>query len=104
MEFQSGYERNVETIPVGELGIIALKSCETLGKKIDAHIVKWRKEREHEHLGTPELRSYARDSYLIDASVPRFGSGEAKGIINDLSLIHISSPRDLSTSRMPSSA
>lgn len=79
MEFQSGYERNVETIPVGELGIIALKSCETLGKKIDAHIVKWRKEREHEHLGTPELRSYARDSYLIDASVPRFGSGEAKG-------------------------
>ena len=83
MEFQSGYERNVETIPVGELGIIALKSCETLGKKIDAHIVKWRKEREHEHLGTPELRSYARDSYLIDASVPRFGSGEAKGIIND---------------------
>lgn len=83
MEFQSGYERNVETIPVGELGIIALKSCEALGKKIDAHIVKWRKEREHEHLGTPELRSYARDSYLIDASVPRFGSGEAKGIIND---------------------
>ena len=67
-----------------ELGIIALKSCEALGKKIDAHIVEWRKEREHEHLGQPsELRTYARDSYLINASVPRFGSGEAKGVIND---------------------
>ena len=34
MEFQSGYERNLETIPVGELGIISLKSCEALGNKI----------------------------------------------------------------------
>ena len=83
MEFQSGYERNLETIPVGELGIISLKSCETLGNKINAHIVEWRKEREHEHLDSPQLRTYARDSYLIDASVPRFGSGEAKGVIKD---------------------
>ena len=83
MEFQSANERNLEMIPVGELGIIALKSCESLGKKIDAHIVQWRREREHEHLGSPLLQSYSRDSYLVDASVPRFGSGEAKGIIND---------------------
>ena len=81
MEFQSGYERNLETIPVGELGIISLKSCEALGNKINAHIVEWRKEREHEHLDSPQLRTYARDSYLINASVPRFGSGEAKGVI-----------------------
>ncbi len=83
MEFQSANERNLEMIPVGELGIIALKSCETLGKKIDAHIVQWRKEREHEHLGSPLLQTYSRDSYLVDTSVPRFGTGEAKGIIND---------------------
>ncbi len=82
MEFQSANERNLETIPVGELGIIPLKSCETLGKKIDAHIVQWRQEREHEHLGSPLLQTYSRSSYLVDASVPRFGSGEAKGIIN----------------------
>lgn len=80
---QSAFERNLETIPVGELGIIALKSCETLGKKINAHIVEWRKEREHEQKGNPQLRYYSKDSYLVDASVPRFGSGEAKGIIND---------------------
>jgi len=83
MEFQTGYERNLETIPVGELGIIALKSCETLGQKIDRHIVEWRQEREHEHSGSPLLETYSKPSYLINASVPRFGSGEAKGVIND---------------------
>lgn len=83
MEFQTGYERNLETIPVGELGIIALRSCETLGQKIDRHIVEWRQEREHEHSGSPLLETYSKPSYLINASVPRFGSGEAKGVIND---------------------
>lgn len=82
MQFQSANERNLEMIPVGELGIIALKSCETLGKKIDAHIVQWRKEREHEHRESPLLHTYSKDSYLVNASVPRFGTGEAKGIIN----------------------
>ena len=83
MEFPSANKRNLETIPVGELGIIPLSSCETLGKKIDAHIVQWRQEREHEHLGSPLLESYAKPSYLVKASVPRFVSGEAKGIIHD---------------------
>ncbi len=83
MDFQSANERNLETIPVGELGIIALKSCETLGQKINNHIVQWRSEREHEHRESPLLRFYARPSYLIEAKVPRFGSGEAKGLITD---------------------
>lgn len=83
MEFQSAFERNLETIPVGELGIIALKSCEVLGEKINTHIVQWRREREHEHRNSPLLQHYARDSYLVKAAVPRFGSGEAKGIIHD---------------------
>ena len=54
MEFQSAFERNLETIPVGELGIIALKSCEALGEKINAHIVQWRREREQCPVLVPE--------------------------------------------------
>ena len=34
----------LETIPVGPLGLIALKSCEDLGKKVDAYLVEWRKD------------------------------------------------------------
>ena len=83
MKFQSANERNIETIPVGELGIIALQSCETLGRKINAHIVQWRQEREHEHSESPLLRTYSKSSYLVDTSIPRFGTGEAKGVIND---------------------
>ncbi|MCD7819644.1 MAG: ribose-phosphate pyrophosphokinase [Lachnospiraceae bacterium] len=83
MEFQTGYERNLESIPVGDLGIIALKSCADLGRKIDEHIVNWRSERVHEHQGSPLLMGYDRSSYLVNTEVPRFGSGEAKGQIND---------------------
>jgi len=83
MEFQTGYERNLDSIPVGDLGIIALSSCEELGRKIDAHIVNWRSERVHEHLGSPLLAGYDKPSYLVSTEVPRFGSGEAKGQIND---------------------
>ena len=45
-------KRNLETIPVGSLGIIALKGCRELGDKVDAYLVKWRAERESEHKGS----------------------------------------------------
>ncbi|MEG1848468.1 MAG: ribose-phosphate pyrophosphokinase [Lachnospiraceae bacterium] len=74
-------KRNLETIPVGSLGIIALEGCKSLGEKIDHYLVKWRTERESEHKESLAFSGYQRDSYLLQAKVPRFGSGEAKGII-----------------------
>ena len=74
-------KRNLETIPVGSLGIIPLEGCKTLGKKVDDYLVKWRVERESEHKDSLAFTGYQRDSYILDAQVPRFGSGEAKGII-----------------------
>lgn len=73
--------RNLETIPVGSLGIVALKSCQSLGEKIDQYLVRWRTERENEHKESLTFKGYQRDSYLINTKVPRFGSGEAKGEI-----------------------
>lgn len=74
-------KRNLETIPVGSLGIIALKSCQQLSEKIDQYLVKWRTERENEHKDSLAFSGYQRPSYLLGAKVPRFGSGEAKGVI-----------------------
>ncbi|MBR6302469.1 MAG: ribose-phosphate pyrophosphokinase [Lachnospiraceae bacterium] len=74
-------KRNLETIPVGSLGIIALKGCRELGDKVDAYLVKWRAERESEHKGSLAFAGYQRDTYILEAKVPRFGSGEAKGQI-----------------------
>lgn len=73
--------RNLETIPVGTLGIIPLEGCRHLGEKVNQYLVKWRIEREHAHADTLSFAGYQRDSYILDAKVPRFGSGEAKGVI-----------------------
>ena len=74
-------KRNLETIPVGSLGIISLPGCQPLGEKVDQYLVKWRAERESEHKESLAFAGYQRDSYLLNAKVPRFGSGEAKGQI-----------------------
>lgn len=76
-------DSKLETIPVGRLGIIALESCTELGNKVDNYIVKWRAERQNEHKSTIAFHGYERDSYLIESSCPRFGSGEAKGVIRE---------------------
>lgn len=76
-------KRNLETIPVGSLGVIALKGCKTLGEKVDYYLVKWRAERESEHKDSLAFAGYQRDTYLLGADIPRFGSGEAKGIIRE---------------------
>ena len=76
-------EKTIETIPVGPLGLIPLKSCAELGAKVDAWLVEWRKERESEHKSTIAFAGYQKDSYIIEAKTPRFGSGEAKGTIEE---------------------
>ncbi|MBO5208553.1 MAG: ribose-phosphate pyrophosphokinase [Lachnospiraceae bacterium] len=76
-------KRNLETIPVGSLGIIPLEGCKSLGEKVNYYLVKWRAERESEHKDSLAFTGYQRDSYIVDAKVPRFGSGEAKGVIKE---------------------
>ena len=74
-------KRKLESIPVGKLGVVALSSCEELGKKVDKFLVDWRTERENEHKNTLAFSGYQRDSYLINTRISRFGTGEAKGAI-----------------------
>lgn len=74
-------ERNLDNIPVGSLGIIALDGCQDMGKQVDDYLVQWRKEDTNERKNDILYNGYEKDTYLIDAKVPRFGSGEAKGII-----------------------
>ena len=76
-------EKIIDTIPVGPLGLIPLKSCAELGRRVDEYRVKWRKERESEHKTTIAFAGYQRDSYIIGAKTPRFGSGEAKGSLEE---------------------
>ena len=75
--------RTIDTIPVGPLGIIPLQSCAEIGKEVDNYLVDWRHANTSEHKSNITFSGYEKDSYIIKASVPRFGSGEAKAIINE---------------------
>ena len=74
-------EKIVDTIPVGPLGLIPLRSCTPLGNKVDEWLVSWRKERENEQTSSLHFAEYQKDSYILQSRTPRFGSGEGKGEI-----------------------
>ena len=76
-------KRRLETIPVGSLGVIALDGCRELAEQVDDYLIGWREDRENEHKNSLVFSGYMRNSYLLDVSLPRFGSGEAKGMINE---------------------
>ncbi len=76
-------ERTLDNIPVGSLGIIPVTGCEPLGNKVNDFLVTWRKESTISQKNLPAYAGYEKDSFIIDAKVPRFGSGEAKGILNE---------------------
>lgn len=76
-------ERTLENIPVGALGLIPITGCEELGRKVNDYLIKWRKESALAHKDDVAFSGYERTNYIIDTKIPRFGSGEAKGIINE---------------------
>lgn len=76
-------ERHLESLTNGTLGIIPLESCREMGLKIDQYLVQWREERQHKFADQAAFIGYKRNSYIIKASTPRFGTGEAKGMISE---------------------
>lgn len=55
---------------VAQLGLIAMKGAEELGKKLNEYLVNWA------HKG-----GYDVDTFLIESECPRFSSGDGKGLI-----------------------
>lgn len=63
--------------PVGQIGLIALPGCEELAKKIDKHLVSWRRKGENVMTG----ESIINKTFLVNTSIERFATGEAKAVI-----------------------
>lgn len=73
-------------LPVGPLKIIALEGATKLANEVDKFLVQFRKADANEiqeDKSVLELRGYDADSYILKSSCPRFGSGEAKGILHE---------------------
>ena len=76
-------DKQIDTVPVGPLGLIPLKGMEAFTKKVNDYLVEWRKERESEHKDSILFSEYEKDNYIIKSTISRFGSGEAKGTIEE---------------------
>lgn len=74
-------KRNLESIPVGSLGLVPVTGCEEMAREIDAFLVQWRAERKSEHSGSLAFNGYERSSYIVNVDLPRFGTGEGKGVV-----------------------
>ena len=75
-----------DSLPVAPLKLAALESCMDLATQVNDHIVSFRRNDIEELLRRKEdlnYRGYDVDSYLLDLKCPRFGSGEAKAVINE---------------------
>ena len=70
------------SIPEGRLAIIPLKSTKTIGEKVNNYLVDWRRKRVELGYNTAD-NGYSRDTFILEADTPRFGSGEGKGTIRD---------------------
>ena len=74
---------DLQKLPVGRLGIISPYSCESLGRKVDEYLVSWRKGSQTSSDTSLHLDGYERNTYLIRSELPRFGSGEGKGMLRE---------------------
>ena len=71
------------TLPIAPLKLIAMESCKTLGQKVNDYIVSFRENTINEVTESPLYKNYKSNNYLVDCSCPRFGSGEAKGVLKE---------------------
>ena len=72
-----------KTLPIAPLKLVAMESCKDLGQKVNDYLVSFRKDTINEITNSPLYANYKSNSYLVDCSCPRFGSGEAKGILKE---------------------
>lgn len=68
-------------LPIAPLKIVALEGCRDLAKEVDKYLVDFREKGNQEFQDTPNFHGYHEETYLLKRSCPRFGSGEAKGIL-----------------------
>ena len=64
-------DKQIDTVPVGPLGLIPLKGMEEFTKKVNDYLVEWRKERESEHKDSILFSEYEKDNYIIKSTISR---------------------------------
>ena len=79
----SNIELLEKTLPVAPLKIVAMESCRELGQKVNDYIVSFRENTISEASESSLYVNYRSNNYLVDCCCPRFGTGEAKGVLRE---------------------
>ena len=79
----SNIELLEKTLPVAPLKIVAMESCRELGQKVNDYIVSFRENTISEASESSLYVNYRSNNYLVDCCCPRFGTGEAKGLLRE---------------------
>ena len=70
-------------LPVAPLNIAVMETCREMGQRVNDYIVSFRENTINEVTESPLYVNYKSNNYLVDCSCPRFGSGEAKGLLKE---------------------
>lgn len=71
-------------MPVAPLKIIALPSAERMGRRINDYLVEFRRSIHNEKVKSdPAFHGYSESDYMVSISTPRFGTGEAKAVLEE---------------------
>ena len=81
--FLTEWGKDLKSIPVGPLAVIAMSGCEDMGRKVNAWLQKWNSFQEIQDAEFFTNPGPNRDSFLIKTYCPRFGTGESKGVIKE---------------------
>ncbi len=72
-----------QSLPVAPIKIAALEGCQQLAKEVDSQLVQYRRELVSHREPSMNYSGYSEDSFLLECFCPRFGTGEAKGILKE---------------------
>lgn len=81
--FLTEWDKDLKSIPVGPLGVIAMPGCEEMGSSIDRWLKKWNSLQESQDREYYTIPGLNRESFLVETECPRFGTGESKGVIKE---------------------
>ncbi len=70
-------------LPIAPLKVAALEGCRGLAEDVDRFLAEFRQNSNQGFQDIPSFQGYHENSYLVRSSCPRFGTGEAKGILYD---------------------
>ena len=69
--------------PVAPLGVIAMRGCEEMGRRVNEYLTSWQVENAAVDQKLHSFYGSDKNGFLLEAVCPRFGTGEGKGMLKD---------------------